>query len=253
MAAGFYREVAPPADLAPYVACTWTRVVASAHREPVIPDACADIIVVADHPAHLAGPADRAEWITLDSGTTVTGLRFRPGAAADVLRADMRDLRNTHTDLVDIVGASAHDLARDLDRDHPERALLAWVRARLARPRTQTVHDLARVFAATPSVDDATALLGWSPRRLHRHVTATCGYGPKLLQRILRLQRALRLAFARTPLAAVASAAGYADQAHMTREFVDLTGLPPTAYLACADPRVGTWLVSDLFKTPAPR
>jgi hypothetical protein len=35
----------------------------------------------------------------------------------------------------------------------------------------------------------------------------------------------------------------------MTREFVALTDLPPRDYVALADPRVGRWLVSDLFNT----
>ena len=39
----------------------------------------------------------------------------------------------------------------------------------------------------------------------------------------------------------------------MTRELTALTDLPPARYLTFADPRVGQWLMSDLFKTPAAR
>jgi AraC-like DNA-binding protein len=246
----FYQELPPPPDLAPYVACTWTRCIDPSEagtRQPIIPDACADIVIVADQPPHLAGPADRAAWVTLRGGTMVTGVRFRPGAAREVLRCEMAELRNADVPLEDVVGRDA----RELDRERSVDALLRWVRARLARRRHASPCDIASVLLDARSIDDATEDLGWSARRMHRHVTGSCGYGPKLVHRILRLQRAIRLAHdPRAPtLVAVAVAADYADQAHMTREFVALTDLTPSSYLQQADPRVGTWLVSDLFKT----
>jgi AraC-like DNA-binding protein len=90
--------------------------------------------------------------------------------------------------------------------------------------------------------------LGWSARRLHREITATCGYGPKLLQRIVRLQRTLRLARRRAmtnrrpTLAMLALDVGYADQAHMTREFRDLTGFTPRELLGRSRADVGAWM-----------
>ena len=60
-------------------------------------------------------------------------------------------------------------------------------------------------------------------------VGAAVGYGPKTLERVLRFRRFLDLA-AREPaagLAGLAAAAGYADQAHLTRECGRLAGAPP--------------------------
>jgi AraC-like DNA-binding protein len=54
------------------------------------------------------------------------------------------------------------------------------------------------------------------------------GYGPKVLARILRLQRALRSPHRTTDLARVAADAGYADQSHLSREVRALTGQSPT-------------------------
>jgi methylphosphotriester-DNA--protein-cysteine methyltransferase len=56
------------------------------------------------------------------------------------------------------------------------------------------------------------------------------GYGPKTLQRILRLQSVvaqLQSRHQRVGLAAAAARAGYADQSHLTRESRQLTGLSP--------------------------
>jgi len=70
-------------------------------------------------------------------------------------------------------------------------------------------------------------------RRLHRHCRAAVGYGPKMLERVLRFQRARQIARGTTSLALVAALSGYADQAHLTRESRCLAGTTP----------------SDLFKT----
>lgn len=67
---------------------------------------------------------------------------------------------------------------------------------------------------------------------------AECGITPKEYQRISRLetsrQRLAETVRSRTrapSLAGVAAACGYADQAHLTREWSDLAGVPPTTWL----------------------
>jgi AraC-like DNA-binding protein len=72
--------------------------------------------------------------------------------------------------------------------------------------------------------------VGLSVRQLRRRCHAAVGYGPKTLQRVLRFQRFVRMidAPAGPPtLAAAAAQSGYADQAHLTRECVALSGLTP--------------------------
>ena len=75
--------------------------------------------------------------------------------------------------------------------------------------------------------------LGVSERTLRRRCRELFGYGPKTLQRILRMQRVLwLLSCPRAPhtLALLAQAAGFADQAHLTRVFRDATGETPAVY-----------------------
>jgi AraC-like DNA-binding protein len=70
--------------------------------------------------------------------------------------------------------------------------------------------------------------LAISERQLRRRFHAAVGYGPKTLGRILRFRRAVReIERGRTDLAALALDAGYADQAHLSRETTRLAGLPP--------------------------
>jgi AraC-like DNA-binding protein len=81
-------------------------------------------------------------------------------------------------------------------------------------------------------VAEVADALGWTDRQLHRRSLAAFGYGPKTLQRVLRFDRALRLARGGADLASVAYSTGYADQAHLARDVKALAGVPMTALLS---------------------
>ncbi|MER7124688.1 helix-turn-helix domain-containing protein, partial [Streptomyces goshikiensis] len=85
---------------------------------------------------------------------------------------------------------------------------------------------------AGEGVAATAAAVGLGERRLHRLSLDAFGYGPRLLGRVLRLQRALALSRRGLAQAEVAYAAGYADQAHLTREVRALAGVTPGAYAA---------------------
>ena len=260
-----YAEYRPPIDLRATVACTWVARTATDATEPapIVPDACSDVVIVGDAAPHVAGPATTTQHVLVPPGTTVVGIRFRPGATRAAFGCDASELRDADPDLAAVCGSAARTLADSLsaayDADDPASALRAaleaWARARLA-PRID--RDASALRAARRLVVDRAATVravardfGWSERRLHREITATCGYGPKTLQRIVRLQRALRASRAgvatRPPnlaptLSRLALDAGYADQAHMTREFRDLTGFTPRRLLGRSGADIGRWL-----------
>jgi AraC-like DNA-binding protein len=80
-------------------------------------------------------------------------------------------------------------------------------------------------------VTTVAAVLEISQRQLRRRCEAAIGYPPKVLQRIVRFQRILAHARAHEQaqpnLALLAAEHGYADQAHLTREFQRLAGRSP--------------------------
>jgi AraC-like DNA-binding protein len=82
-------------------------------------------------------------------------------------------------------------------------------------------------------MDQLIDQLGLSERTLRRRCHEGFGYGPKTLHRILRFQRFLRLANVANcdAIASLALDAGYADQAHLTREASRLAGLTPRSIL----------------------
>ena len=73
--------------------------------------------------------------------------------------------------------------------------------------------------------------LGISDRQLRRRFRRFVGYGPKTLDRVLRFRRLVSQSPAIRSgdgdLARLAAELGYADQAHMTRDCVALSGLTP--------------------------
>lgn len=70
--------------------------------------------------------------------------------------------------------------------------------------------------------------IGWSRKHLAAEFTDAVGLGPKTLSRIVRFNRALRLS-ATEDWAGIAVDCGYADQAHLAREFRQMAGHAPTA------------------------
>ncbi|MBB4128251.1 AraC-like DNA-binding protein [Xanthomonas translucens] len=74
---------------------------------------------------------------------------------------------------------------------------------------------------------ELTRSLGISERSLRRRCQDAFGYGAKTLERILRLQRFLRIACGHATLTAAALQAGYGDAPHLVRDSRQLTGLSP--------------------------
>jgi len=98
-------------------------------------------------------------------------------------------------------------------------------------------------------IEQLSHWMGISERQLHRRFSAAVGYGPKMFQSVLRFQRLLKSARetgAEQSLADLAASAGYADQAHMTREVQRFAKVRPTILLRSAE---CTLQMSDLFKT----
>ena len=145
----------------------------------------------------------------------------------------LEEVRDTRVALAELWPGLDRELPGDLD---PATALqrLVHLARRLAAARAPdaAVREAARrLVDPRTRVDTLASDLGLSERQLRRRCRAGVGYGPKTLQRVLRFRRFLDLAGPGEELAALAAGAGYADQAHLTRESRRLTGLAPAALL----------------------
>jgi AraC-like DNA-binding protein len=231
-----YAEWAPPAALRGAVACLWASVVPDDGDRAglIVPDACSDLIWEQGTGGSVAGPDTGPVRTVTKAGAVIVGVRFRPAAGGRALGLPLSEIRDTRVALADLLPAAARKLPATLSpAEAAARALDVagtLVADAPADPAmTQAAALLRDPFARTEAV---AAELGLSERQLRRRCHAAAGYGPKTLQRVLRFQRFVRMldAAAKPPdLASVAAQAGYADQAHLTRECSALSGLTPTA------------------------
>ena len=230
-----YREFE---QRSPHIACVWTRDPEPRERHGrILPDACVDIVWNGRRLV-VAGPATGPKFTSRPAGTPAFGVRFRVGAAGAALGIPAAELLDATVPLEDVWPDGAEMTERIGDRPSAER-LAAMVQRRL----TEAPDALVR--AAATGADP-----GLGARQLRRRFADAVGYGPKTLQRILRFQRFLALAQGQTDLARLALEAGYADQAHLTRECSRLSGLPPAVLLASGAGPAGEASVS--FKIAGP-
>jgi AraC-like DNA-binding protein len=225
------------------VACLWTSRPSENAVGLVLPDACIDLIW--DGAAlFVAGPDTGPVPVPPQPGQWYAGLRFPPGKAPGFLGAPASELLDSRVPLADLWGeaAAASVVGRLAAAESPEGAadvLDEVIACRVGEaPSSDPIIDhLVAILSGQPDANGvvqlASQVLSVGERRLHRHCRAAVGYGPKMLERVLRFQRARRLARETCSLATVAAMAGYADQAHLTRESRRLAGRTP----------------SDLFKT----
>jgi AraC-like DNA-binding protein len=238
-----YREFPVPVPLREHLVCFWAQSISSPveYAQPVFPDGCVDLLLIDGVPT-VIGPWTVPFVSELAPGTTIVGARLQPGAAANLLGMPASELLNCNLPLDDVWSSRAvSEFARVADGTGLSSRLAAMQSAILGLVET-TPADLAmqaavRWIARHPHgrLDELSRLLGLSSRQFHRRFTAAVGYAPKLFQSVLRFQRLLHLAAqpgAGRTLAELAAYAGFADQAHMTREVRRFSGKPPGASLA---------------------
>lgn len=247
-----YTELPPPPELRDYVECLWVHEVGpvdGTFAQPILPDGCVDVVAVDDRVV-LAGPATRSTVLDLPPGTVTVGARFRTGAAPALIGVSAADLRDADHRLDAVWGRAGARLVEQVGDQSTWQARLRVIAGELAarlpsaRPLDPVGLGIGPLLDEQPgrSLGELAVAAGLSERQLRRRVEDAVGYAPRTLARILRFQRFLRAARAAGPgrhLARLAADAGYADQAHLTRESRDLSGLPPAALLRWEDRRVG--------------
>jgi AraC-like DNA-binding protein len=243
-----YVERPPLPALAGVVRTVWTQRTGSvAYVQRHLPTGGVEIhFPVGGHP-QLVGPLTGPEIEIIPAHTTIVGVRFQPGTAPP-FPAVLDDLVNQRLGLAEVWGSSVDRLGEAIARAAtPERALAA-LQAHLLREfrRAARLDPLVReaVQALMPwhpvSIDTLATHLALSPSQLRRRCLQTVGVSPKVLQRTLRFQGFLALAQAGATasgrrgadgMAGLAVDVGYADQAHLSRECLRLTGLTPRQLL----------------------
>jgi len=245
--AGQYHEWLAVAPLRDHVSRVWANdLTQSAARDfHVVPDGCVDILWTGETLC-VAGPDTHPILEQMRPGRRVVGVRFRPGAAFPWLGVPLSEILNARVPLAEFWKRDASELADSAFRaPHPGAVVEVLQRALLERlaavgPADRQIaalraHALTRQFdSKSGGLKDLCRCVGISERTLRRRCLDTFGYGFKTLQRVLRLQRLFGLAAltTRLDLATLGTEAGFADQAHMSREVRRLCGTTPAELVA---------------------
>ncbi|TDD18974.1 helix-turn-helix domain-containing protein [Kribbella turkmenica] len=239
-----YRERLPVPGLAGVVRTVWIQCTGpTEHVHRHLPSGGVEIhFPIGGHP-QLLGPLTGPAIEITPANTTLVGVRFHPGTAPP-LPAMLDDLVDQQVSLSELWGQTADRLVEAMAQaTTPERAL-TYLQAHL-------LNEFRTSARLDPLVNEAVrALMPWQPvnierlathlalsaSQLRRRCLHTVGTTPKVLQRTLRFQGFLALAQAgATPsgrrgvdgVAGLALDVGYADQAHLNRECLRLSGLTP--------------------------
>ena len=211
----------------------------AAHPDPAQSPGRFDALVGGLHtrPARIVHPGRQAG---IQLSLTPWGARALLGLPAGELAS--RDV--PLTDLLGPAGAELLDRVRAADGWPARFAALDRGLLRRLRDDDGVPAEVAKAWRLTTAaggrlrVAEVAARVGWSTRYLEQRFRAETGLGPKEAARVVRFDRARRALAARVAtggapdLAALAVGTGFADQAHLTREWRAFAGLPPTRWLA---------------------
>jgi len=227
-----YFEHAPTPELRADVACYWTAVTSDANR--ILPDGCVDILFdMHKGRAEVAGVMTRAVVTPEGTRSSFLGVRFKPGAAFRMLGVSARETRDGTPLLDELWGRVGRELAQRIFEGRTLTERLAILNQTLTRHGVRTrdprvmraVSQISQTHGATRMATLA-AELGLGVRQLERLFDEHVGIGPKMLARVVRMQHAVK-GLGRAPMASLSRASGYADQAHMIRDFEALAGVSP--------------------------
>jgi AraC-like DNA-binding protein len=251
-----YVERPPIPALAGVVSSVWVQHVApdaAPYVQRNIPSGGVELVCRVGREPRVVGPLTAALVEVLEPGTTVVGLRFAPGAAPAVLGLPASEIVDLAVDAGELWGRSA--LGELVDAAPSPQEALAGLQRHVAGllgagggPDPLVSEAVRQLRWLADDVGSLTSSLHISERQLRRRVQAAVGFAPKPLHRVLRFQRFLSLAqhaiaCGKAPtgdgLARLAAESGYADQPHLNRECLRLTGASPGAFLGEAEDNCG--------------
>lgn len=205
------------------------------------------------HTSTLFGSSSRWSIVAAGRRFARMGVRFTPNGAAAFFAPPASELHNAQLPLEALWGDAAANEFRErlLAEPTPAARFHRLERLLLARLTSLAEHP-AGAFAvnallAAPQAGAITRVvdqIALSHQQLIRLFRQQVGMTPKRFVRVRRFQKVLERLGRQNQVnwTEIALACGYADQAHLSREFHEFAGVSPTAYLRDRDARFPTYL-----------
>jgi AraC-like DNA-binding protein len=238
-----HRYAEPAPDLAPFVAhywyVTWDLRGEAPYRQLIVPNPTVQLSFPhGTTPAVHGVPRTHGFKVLSDAGR-VFGIAFRPGCFQPFLRRSVSTISGRWVPAREVFGPDvpARAMAEAADQEEMAAVVERFLRAHLPDrdPTAEWVASVVARVAAEPDVARVDVLAdrtGTSVRRLQRLFAEYVGIGPKWVIRRYRLHEVTERLAAGVDVdwARLAAELGYADQAHLCRDFTAIIGEPPTRY-----------------------
>lgn len=239
-----FQRVAAPAELADLIRWFWIPrwdiPPGRSSRQHVLAFPASNL-VIESHGVTLAGPTTKSSYRDLRGTGWAVGALLRP-AAIESLCDNPSAIRDTAIafeapDLHRTVFAAMEDDDKETTIGRATAAYATWVQSRLTPPdeRSMLANAIEDLIASDPGI----MRIGQLAERFHitaRHVQRLMhryvGLSPVAIIRRYRLQEAIERLREDSSLtiAQIAAELGYADHAHLTRDFRQALGLAPVNY-----------------------
>lgn len=247
-----YVERSPVPALRELVSSVWVQQVgrdAAPYVHRRIPNGAVELVCGVGSAPRVIGPLTEPLVEVLQPATTVIGVRFVPGAFPVVAGLPASEVVGLALNAEHLWGRPAASLGEVVGTAASPGEALAAMQfhvhelARAGQPPDPLVSKMVHSLMPWRTVDVTSlrASLHISETQLRRRCHTAVGLAPKALHRMLRFQGFLALvqkAIAHDHpatddgLGLLALRAGYADQSHLTRECVRLTGVSPRVFIA---------------------
>lgn len=245
-----YCELSPSPDLSHIVLSYWEFSVVGYTKEPfihqVFADGCVSLVYYrnvkkAASWLHVVGPRLDSFSVEVSTGDSFWGVRLSPAACSLVLGFKPAILQNQILPFSELEPPVGNKLFQQLNKTGSfAEAVAAYDSClhSLGLKPTEVDQEVAAAVGLIESsqgramIAEVAATVGLSVRQLERRFRATTGLTPKQFARIRRV-RATALTLLNDQeknWAAKAAEMGFADQAHLTREFVAVTGRSPVPF-----------------------
>lgn len=196
-------------------------------------------------PAFIMGARGSSTVVEGDCARSYLEVWLAPLAAYTLLGSPMDELSGQLFDLAEVLGPAGRRLAEQLRETRSWRRRFAvldqFLLRRMAggpRPSPEVGWAWHRLVASggTVPISRIADEVGWSHRHLIARFRQQVGLTPKVGARLIRIDAVLRRVEKQGPpdWGQFAADAGYADQAHLIRDFRQFTGTTPTEFLARA-------------------
>lgn len=232
-----FRTHAPRGPLARYVSHYWLSLGNEAPLYTALPDGCVDVVVEVgshDYGAWIYGSTTRPTEIACSRGAHYLGIRFQPGQSRHFIDAAAGEITDARAELGKLMRFPAEMIATRITARSLFSQLDGILTATLSRspPAESLVDHVIQYVEARHGVVNVAGVaryFGKSRRQIERIFSRVVGVPLKFFCTLSRLRHAARLIAQPKgrSLTAIASDAGYSDQAHMTRDFRRLAGATP--------------------------